>query len=84
MTTTILAQPTTDHLTAAAIENYLISKAMTPAELEALADEIMQDTLASEADAYEAAMYEFPRLYRYAEDWDIAALFAGNDAAAAH
>ena len=56
----------------------LIAHNMTATELEALAEEIMQDELCSEADAYEAAICEFPRLYLTADRWDINALFAGN------
>ncbi len=71
--------PLPDRMAAAAREAQLISYRMTPAELEALAEELMQDELCTEADAYIAAMSEFPRLFRYAEDWDVNALFAGND-----
>ncbi len=55
---------------------------VTPAEIDALADEIMQDTLMAEADAYEEAVTLYPSLYLAAQDWDFAALAAGNDAAA--
>ncbi len=83
MTTTILAQPTPAtpiaEMTFAQREAAVIGYHMTPAELEALAEELMQDELCCEADAYIAAMSEFPRLYRYADDWDVNALFAGND-----
>lgn len=83
MTTAIVAQPTpatpVAEMTFAQREAAVIAYRMTPVELEALAEELMQDELCSEADAYIAAMSEFPRLIRYAEDWDVNTLFAGND-----
>ena len=66
-------------MTVATCEAAVIAYRMTPVELEALAEELMQDELCLEADAYVAAMSEFPSLFRYAEDWDVNALFAGND-----
>ncbi len=36
---------------------------MTPTEIDVLADELMQDTLMAEADAYEEAITLFPGLY---------------------
>ncbi len=83
MTTTILAQPTSTtpiaEMTFAQREAAVIGYRMTPLELEALAEELMEDELCLEADAYIAAIEHFPRLFRYAEDWDVNALFAGND-----
>ena len=61
----------------------LIAHNMTPAEIEALAEEIMQDTLFGEADAYHEAVSLFPSLYLAADEWDFYALCRGNDAAAA-
>ncbi len=55
----------------------------TPVEIEALAEEIMQDTLFGEADAYHEAVSLFPSLYLAADEWDFYALCRGNDAAAA-
>ncbi len=61
----------------------LIARNMTPTEIEALAEEIMQDTLFGEADAYQEAVSVFPSLYLDAEEWDFYALCRGNDDAAA-
>ncbi len=61
----------------------LITHHMTPTEIEALAEELMQDTLFSEADAYQEAVSLFPSLYLAADAWDFYALCRGNDAAAA-
>ncbi len=61
----------------------LIACNMTPTEIEALAEEIMQDTLFSEADAYHEAVRLFPSLYLAADEWDFYALCRGNDDAAA-
>ncbi len=60
----------------------LIAHNMTPVEIEALAEEIMQDTLFGEADAYHEAVSLFPSLYLHADAWDFDALCRGNDAAA--
>ncbi len=60
----------------------LIACNMTPTEIEALAEEIMQDTLFSEADAYQEAVSLFPSLYLAADAWDFYALCRGNDTAA--
>ncbi len=80
MAATILTHDTpAAELTYAEREAAVIAYRMTPTELEALAEELMQDELCSEADAYIAALEHFPGLYRYAEDWDVNALFAGND-----
>ncbi len=57
----------------------LIARNMTPVEIEALAEEIMQDTLFGEADAYQEAVSLFPSLYLAAEEWDFDALCQGND-----
>ncbi len=61
----------------------LIARNMTPTKIEALAEEIMQDTLFSAADAYHEAVSLFPSLYLAAEEWNFYALCHGNDAAAA-
>jgi len=61
----------------------MIARNMTPAEIEALAEEIMQDTLFTEADAYHEAVSLFPSLYLKAEEWDFYAMCRGNDDAAA-
>jgi hypothetical protein len=61
----------------------MIARNMTPVEIEALAEEIMQDTLFGEADAYHEAVSLFPSLYRAADEWDFYALCRGNDDAAA-
>jgi hypothetical protein len=60
----------------------VIAHNMTPTEIDALADEIMQDTLMAEADAYEEAVGLYPSLYLVAQNWDFDALAQGNDAAA--
>ena len=57
----------------------LIARNMTPTEIEALAEELMQDTLFSEADAYQEAVSVFPSLYLAAEAWDFDARCQGND-----
>ena len=57
----------------------LVARNMTPTEIEALAEEIMQDTLFSEADAYQEAVSLFPSLYLAAEEWDFYAMCQGND-----
>lgn len=62
---------------------HLVSRNMTPAEIEALAEEIMQDTLFSEADAYHEAVSVFPSLYLAAEEWDFYAMCQGSDDAQA-
>ena len=61
----------------------LVARNMTPTEIEALAEEIMQDTLFSEADAYQEAVSLFPSLYLAAEEWDFYAMCQGNDDAQA-
>ncbi len=61
----------------------MIARNMTPTEIEALAEELMQDAQFSEADAYEEAVSLFPSLYLKAEEWDFYALCRGNDDAAA-
>jgi hypothetical protein len=60
----------------------VIAHNMTPTEIDALPDEIMQDTLMAEADAYEEAVGLCPSLYLVAQNWDFDALVQGNDAAA--
>ncbi len=57
----------------------LIAHNMTPVEIEALAEEIMQDTQMHEADAYQEAVSLFPSLYLAADAWDFDALCHGND-----
>ena len=57
----------------------LVAHNMTPTEIEALAEELMQDTLFNEADAYQEAVRLFPSLYLAAEEWDFYALCHGND-----
>ena len=52
---------------------------MTPTEIEALAEELMQDTQMHEADAYHEAVSLFPSLYLAADQWDFYALCRGND-----
>jgi len=47
-------------MTVATCEAAVIAYRMTPVELEALAEELMQDELCLEADAYIAAMEHFP------------------------
>ena len=76
MAPAIVAQPTPAHTHYAEIVAYN----MTPAEINALADEIMQDTLMRTADAYREAVCQFPSLYLTAEEWDVHAAFAGNSA----
>ena len=61
----------------------LVACNMTPTEIEALAEELMQDTLFSEADAYQEAVSLFPSLYLAAEEWDFYAMCQGNDDAQA-
>ncbi len=61
----------------------LIAHNMTPTEIEALAEELMQDAQFTEADAYHEAMSLFPSLYLQADAWDFYALCRGNDDAAA-
>ena len=61
----------------------LITHTMTPVEIEALAEELMQDAQFTEADAYQEAMSLFPSLYLQADAWDFYALCRGNDDAAA-
>jgi len=61
----------------------MIARNMTPIEIEALAEEIMQDTLFSEADAYHEAISLYPSLYLAADAWDFYALCHGNDDAQA-
>jgi hypothetical protein len=61
----------------------LITHNMTPIEIEALAEELMQDAQFSEADAYGEAVSLFPSLYLHADVWDFYALCHGNDDAAA-
>ena len=61
----------------------MITRNMTPIEIEALAEEIMQDTLFSEADAYLEAISLYPSLYLAADEWDFYALCHGNDDAQA-
>ena len=75
--TTIVAQDYAATLTT------LIARNMTPTEIEALAEELMQDTLFSHADAYHEAISLFPSLYLAADEWDFYALCRGNDDAAA-
>ncbi len=60
----------------------MITRNMTPIEIEALAEEIMQDTLFSAADAYHEAISLYPSLYLAADEWDFYALCRGNDDAA--
>ena len=57
----------------------MIARNMTPTEIEALTEEIMQDTLFGEADAYHEAVSLFPSLYLDAEEWDFYAMCHGND-----
>ncbi len=59
-----------------------IAHNMTPTEIEALAEELMQDAQFTEADAYHEAVSLFPTLYLHADAWDFDALCRGNDAAA--
>ncbi len=61
----------------------LITHNMTPTEIEALAEELLQDAQFSEADAYHEAVRLFPSLYLHADEWDFYALCRGNDDAAA-
>ncbi len=61
----------------------LITHNMTPTEIEALAEELMQDAQFSQADAYQEAVSLFPSLYLAAEAWDFDALCHGNDDAKA-
>ncbi len=61
----------------------LIARNMTPAEIKALAEELMQDAQFTEADAYHEAVSLFPSLYLAADAWDFYALCRGNDDAAA-
>ncbi len=61
----------------------LIAHNMTPTEIEALAEELMQDAQFSAADAYQEAVSLFPSLYLAADAWDFYALCQGNDDAAA-
>jgi hypothetical protein len=61
----------------------MIARNMTPIEIEALAEEIMQDTLFSAADAYHEAISLYPSLYLAADEWDFYALCHGNDDAKA-
>ena len=61
----------------------LVSRNMTPIEIEALTEELMQDTLFSQADAYQEAVRLFPSLYLDAQEWDFYALCQGNDDAQA-
>ncbi len=61
----------------------LITHNMTPVEIEALAEELMQDAQFTEADAYHEAVSLFPSLYLAADAWDFYALCRGNDDAAA-
>ncbi len=75
--TTIVPRPYADTLTT------LIAHNMTPTEIEALAEELMQDAQFTEADAYQEAVSLFPSLYLAADEWDFYALCRGNDAAAA-
>jgi hypothetical protein len=60
----------------------LIAHTMTPTEIEALAEELMQHAQFTEADAYGEAVSLFPSLYLHADAWDFYALCRGNDAAA--
>ncbi len=57
----------------------LITHNMTPTEIEALAEELMQDAQFTEADAYGEAISLFPSLYLHADAWDFYALCRGND-----
>ncbi len=57
----------------------LITYNMTPVEIEALAEELMQDAQFCEADAYHEAVSLFPSLYLAADRWDFDALCQGND-----
>ncbi len=75
--TTIVAQDYAATLTT------LIAHNMTPVEIEALAEEIMQDTLFSAADAYHEAISLYPSLYLAANEWDFYAMCRGNDDAKA-
>ncbi len=61
----------------------LITHNMTPLEIEALAEELLQDAQFTEADAYHEAVTLFPTLYLHADAWDFYALCRGNDDAAA-
>ncbi len=57
----------------------LIAHNMTPTEIEALAEELLQDAQFTEADAYQEAVSLFPSLYLHADAWDFYALCRGND-----
>ncbi len=61
----------------------LIARNMTPVEIEALAEELLQDAQFTEADAYHEAVTLFPSLYLHADAWDFDALCHGNDDVAA-
>ncbi len=61
----------------------LITRNMTPTEIEALAEELMQDAQFTEADVYGEAVSLFPSLYLHADAWDFDAQCRGNDDAAA-
>ncbi len=60
----------------------VIAHNMTPTEIEALAEELMQDAQFTEADAYHEAVRLFPSLYLHADAWNFYALCRGNNAAA--
>jgi hypothetical protein len=75
--TAIVPHDCADTLTA------LVSHTMTPIEIEALAEELMQDAQFTEADAYHEAVTLFPSLYLHADAWDFYVLCHGNDDAAA-
>ncbi len=71
--TTIVPHPYAATLTT------LIAHNMTSTEIEALAEELMQDAQFTEADAYHEAVSLFPSLYLAADCWDFDALCQGND-----
>ncbi len=73
--------PSVPHPYAATLTT-LIAHTMTPTEIEALAEELMQDAQFTEADAYHEAVRLFPSLYLHADAWDFDALCRGNDDAA--
>ncbi len=77
-----MAHPSVAHHYADTLTS-LIAHNMTPTEIEALAEELMQDAQFSEADAYQEAVSLFPSLYLHADAWDFYAMCRGNNDAAA-